>query len=105
MPQAGVVRHEPRPVYLDRSYKAAGRFVTISALRFAPVYLRQGFKAEGWKRQPRRIDLRLLSDGEIQAANRQQVCGGAEPQVNIGAALDRNALCSVQTPSVLGIDG
>lgn len=72
---------------------------------YTMITLFERFKSETWEAKPGCLHLRLLSDGQIQTANRKQVCGWAEVMVEIAVARYCRTLCSVEPPAPRRING
>src|SRR5690349_3068579 len=98
-PDVRVVSGEPRLVHLQLGDELAARaLIAVGHGIQAAVDLIERLKGEPWEAQPGRPNLRLRADRQAEAANRKHVGTGTEVQVEIGAAGNLRASCSVELP-------
>ncbi len=104
-PKVWIMGDESGDIHLQLSDEFAARaFVAVCCRIEAAVNLFERLKGEAWKTQPGRSYLRFLSDGQTQAANRQQVGGRAEVQIEIDATRHWETLRSIEPPAASRIN-
>src|SRR2546427_11620740 len=96
LPEARIVRNESRSVHLKIGDKPAPcALVPVGCGINATIKLLERLESETWEPQPGRPHRSLLSNGQIQPPDRQQVGRRAEVEVKVNAACHGGTLCSL----------
>src|SRR5438034_11478927 len=102
-PEVWIRGHETRVVHLKFSNEPAARtLVPIGCDINAAVELIERLEGETGEAKPGRLHLCFLSDGQTQAATRQQVGRWAEARIKVNAARYCGTLRSVESPPASG---
>src|SRR5438034_8286407 len=104
-PEVWILGHETRVVHLQCGNEPAARtLVPIACGLNAAVELVERLDGETGEAKPGCLHLCLLSDGQTQAANRQQVGRWAEAKVKVDTARHGGTLRSVEPPAASSIN-
>src|SRR3989475_10579138 len=100
LPDVRIMGEEPRRVHPELGNELAARtFVPIGRVIDAAVTLFERLEGEAREAKPGRPYFGLLSDRQTQPANRKQVGGRAEVEVDVDRARHGGTLCSIEPPA------
>src|SRR5439155_21127281 len=104
-PDVWVAGDEARRVHAELGHELAARaLVRIGRRVEVAVALRERLEGEAREAEPGRMHLCLPANGQIEPANRKQVGGRAEVEVEVDRARHRGTLHAVEPPAAGGID-
>src|SRR5437667_1930234 len=105
LPEVRIECNEARIIHLKIGDKSTSRaLVPIGRSLNTAITLIQRLESETGEPQPGRPHHRLLSNGQIQPPDRQQVGRRAEVEVKINTACHLGAFFSIHAPAVSGIN-
>src|SRR5438093_4208209 len=103
-PSALVTRHEAQIVHIDVGCEVAAR-VPIAVRSRPRVSLMQRLDGQPWEPDPRRGDVGLSADGQVQTSDRNRVRRGRDFQIDVRATPEAGILLAFEPPTPAVPDG